>query len=274
MARGNRRIRTEQTLNQHYQSGRGGARRQRPVKRRILHALRITSALVVLIALLIGAGWLFFSYRVEEIKVVNADQPDQVRQVVRDYLRTHSHNLALINSGDMAQSLVRQYQTTYADVTVTKLWSQRALEVEMAARVPTLRWETRSQTYVMDALGVIMRQTGAEADKKLPRVRDTSSLPVEVGQKVAPTQFVTFVDKAINQLREMAQLRTREIRVEDTTAEAFFDTHKGFYVRFDTTGSVEEQVSNVVSILETADQKDQPVNEYIDVRIPHKAYYR
>lgn len=243
---------------------------KRSPKRRLVHAIRVTTALLATGLILAGVAWTGLTHTVQNVEIRGlASDRTALGESLADRVGSEfgGTNLFLLDTTEVTEKLSQEFRVELASTTVQRGWASRSLIVSVELREPALNWSTRGAAYVLDQEGVVISH---EAEANLLLVQDRSNLPIEIGQKIVPSDFVTFVNTVVRLLPKSAGLTPTALSVRDTTSELFVNVGRGFFVRFDTTHSAESQIENVVAILKQA----RVVNDYIDVRIPHKAYYR
>jgi hypothetical protein len=216
---------------------------------------------------LIGAAIAVFLWgRVETVAVTGTDDAD-VKTAIRE--QVHSQYGFLWQAYTRSSRQHGQYPDTVATVTVTPQWRKQRLHVSITMKKPGLRWQTGDSVYAVGENGKVLGEVEEASQSGAPLVRDQSDLPVEVGGQVVPGRFVAFTRQVAD-----SDLSITGLRIINTTSELHADLKQGYYVRFDTTGSAQVQLGNVERIQKIAERKNEAINQYIDVRLPYKAYYK
>ncbi|PSO42956.1 hypothetical protein BRC19_02785 [Candidatus Saccharibacteria bacterium QS_5_54_17] len=221
---------------------------------------------VALVCLLGAAIAVFVWGRVETVAVTGTDDGD-VKTAIREQVQSRY--------GFLWQAYTRsppqhgQYPDTVATVTVTPQWRKQQLNASVTMKKPQLRWQTGDSVYAVGENGKVLHAVEEASQSGAPLIRDQSDLPVEVAGKVVSGRFVAFA-------RQIAysDLSITGLRIINTTSELYADLEQGYYVRFDTTGSAQVQLDNVKRIQKIAKRQNDAINQYIDVRLPYKAYYK
>ena len=180
------------------------------------------------------------------------------------------HNIVLVNTGDLVSYLEA------ADPGIQQATASRSslhtLTITIQERRPSLNWKTQGTVYLLDANATVIGPTkGVYAS--LPTVVDGSNLPVKVGDRVAPTQFVAFCI-TLAQLLPTTGYQVAQITVPTSTSEVYVTTTAGLVLKFDTTRAASDEIADLKQVqAELAAAKKAPT-QYIDLRIEHKAYYK
>mgnify|MGYP000855303582 CR=1 FL=1 len=224
---------------------------------------------------LVGVGLLGASTWFLAIKHVNVAASEQQEAITKDIWRQLQAGwwpptLVAVDIPTL-ESAVKKAHPIVKTVAIQRRWPN-TLDVTVELKSPKLAWFSGSQLMVLDADGSAIGGLSA-ADTKLPVVYDGSNLPVEAGQTVVRPQFVSFVQELI------AGLNTRgigitKLKVGQTTLDLTVETAKTYQLIFDTARPAEEGLRDLDAVLKTAIAQKKPVNEYIDLRISGKAYYK
>lgn len=235
--------------------------------KRYLWLRRVVLAAVA-VALLAG---LLFGLKIQSIAVTPTEYSDALGPQAESAINQHPlwRNLLFLPSGTLSKQLEVANQTLVGKITVHKSLLSRSITLEVGDRTPVLRWQTEGKTFTLDAKGVVIEQTTSGDNPQLPLVVDASNLPVEINKVAASSQFVGFTSDVWANITKLTSLEATAARVADTTNEVQVSVSQGFYIRFDTTRSALDQLDEVKRVLE----KDKPA-QYLDVRLPYKAYYR
>ena len=223
--------------------------------------------------LLIGLVLIYRYFDVHQINVVGVD-PSSVsalQQAARASLKQHwfEGNLLTLRPGTLSDDIMTvQYRVK--DVSVKRVWPH-GLKLVITARQPSINWQTGGVAYLLDIDGSVL---GPSGNKALPTVIDGANLPVKVGDRVVPTAFIQFVDRLTGEIKPQTGLVVSGISVPATTTELDVITTKNFVVKFDTTSGVEQQLTELNSVLATLSSLKKQPAQYIDLRIPGKAFYR
>jgi hypothetical protein len=233
-----------------------------------------TASVVVGLVVLLGLVYVaLFSAAlgVNQITVQGASENrlEQIRTDASDAAETRfgplvSRSLLVLNESAMTDR-IKQAQPDLDTVEVKKKWPN-GLQITVTERGTSLAWKSNNQTYLIDDQGTAFGLVGTDAPAVV--VEDTANVPVEIGKPVAGTSFITFVQEAKTKL-EAAGIKVTGFRVPETTFELQAVTDGRYYILFDTTRPVGNQVDALVLALKTA----KPA-EYADVRVPGRVYVK
>ncbi|HUC87348.1 MAG TPA: FtsQ-type POTRA domain-containing protein [Candidatus Saccharimonadales bacterium] len=233
--------------------------------------LRLALLVIAALVVLIGGGRLTSLHHLQ-IKGTHTLTQARVTQLVNANLRKQwfGHNVLLVNTGSLASYLEQ------SDLSIKQATIQRKLPhtlvVTIQERQPALNWKTEGIVYLLDSNATVIGPTiGSYA--KLPTVTDSSNLPVKVGNRVAPTQFVSFCVSLVALLPSTGYA-IQQMTVPVSTSEVYVTTTSGLTLKFDTTRSAAGEVTDLKAVQAELQAAGKTPTQYIDLRIPNKAYYQ
>ncbi len=214
--------------------------------------------------------WRIFAVDKVEITGNKALSTQTIMKDVEDSFSKHpfSRNLLTLGLDPLDKDLLQDQHLK--SVTVSRRWPT-TVQINVTERQFALIWKSGAQVYVVDGEGIAVQQ-GA-GDEKLPTITDTTGLPVTVGQHVAPARFVAFAAAVAGELQPQTKLAVVDMSVPQSTSELYVKTSAGYIIKFDTTSGVEEQLASLKQVQSTLVKLHKTPTQYIDLRIPNKAYY-
>ncbi|MDZ7786218.1 MAG: hypothetical protein U5L95_03795 [Candidatus Saccharibacteria bacterium] len=278
-----------------YQSERGNDRgHPRPAPKsgdslgRRLERLTSTILIGVLVFSFLYLFWLDMSPRVRLADNPTATEPRgllrepaEYEAGIRDILDDTplSRSKLTINTERMQEKILQRYPEL-ASVTITlPLTGQRPI-IDIRPRESALLLNSRvGGTYTVDRSGTIMGdvseipQSERSHIESLPLVEDNSGVEARPGQQIVTSETVNFLLQLTHQYRQAeAPIRDitfprdkpNEIRVTDSGNE--------FFVKYIVTRTAAEQFGAYRAVLERTGGEG--VEEYVDVRVPGKAFYK
>lgn len=178
-------------------------------------------------------------------------------------------NLLTFDSEKFASAL-QQLDPRLKTVAVTRKWTH-GIVIRVTLMQPTLGWDSDNRYYVLDpdgnAIGTL------PVSSALPVVTDDSNLPVAIGQQVAPSTFVAYVSQLVPQL-VASGVHIKSIDIKDTTFDLYVTTSTGYQLIFDTTRTVESEMSDYKTVMQTLAKQHATPSQYIDLRIQGRAYWQ
>jgi len=238
--------------------------------RQIFWRIGIFIAAAFGIWVLFFSGWL--NARGIAVKGNSTISQEAISQAADEYLRTNpvQRNVLFLNTKDMAQA-VKTQEPTLASVKVSRTLLL-GLNVQVVESQPSLVWQTGDQAWLIAEDGRVLRQAKA-GEGTFGRIIDTAQLTVKVGDKVADKQFVIFAREFIS-LAGKKGVDIESSAIGATTRELNIRLKNGIVIRTDTARGAAEQVEAYLATIATAQQQNKKPTEYVDVRIPGKAFYK
>lgn len=187
-----------------------------------------------------------------------------------------NNNKLTIDADAVAQKIEQHFPEVHAaSVSLPFIGRKPTLYIQPAT--PQLILATQNGQFILDASGralAVSNESTIPDDTSVPTVSDKSGLPGQKGQVLLPRSSVTFITEISRQLAQ------KQIRVENWTLPAGtnqLDTKvKGtpYYVKFNLQGDGREQAGTFLALQKHLGSERTTPSQYIDVRVPGRAYYR
>ncbi len=228
-----------------------------------------------LIVLLVGGSvyLLFFSnyFKVQDVEITGDTKPEMV-DGIKEMLKWETEYMALFNNDDFASSIKKRFDGL-AKVEVSKKWP-KTIKVAVAEEQPVLVWNSEGKLYLVDSTGAVMKQIEEkerlELYNNLSVIGDLSGLPVEENEKVVSRSFISFVAAIKQGIENSVKKEIEAFEVQETTFTLRIRMKEGYEVFFDTLRDPDGQIEKLNNFLKSQTL----VNEYIDLRINGKVYYK
>lgn len=148
------------------------------------------------------------------------------------------------------------------------------VKITITEQKPSILWRSGNTLSVFASNGhAYSGEPSEQLKKSLPTVVDTSNLPVKTGEKSLTESFVSFVSELHARLPEKGVVAS-EYQVQETTTDLYVVTQAGYKIRFDTTRSVNDQLTDLVAVLDELKKQGKKPAEYIDLRINGRVFYK
>jgi cell division septal protein FtsQ len=227
--------------------------------------------LVLVLYVVFWSGW----FDIRSIKIVGAktippaDLQNQTNTIMSASLL--GKNTLFLSTGKIEEQL-KAKNNQLGSVAVTRDFFN-GLVITITEQTPSIAWRSGSSVFVLSSDGRAFAEN-KDSNVALPIVNDNAKIPVQIGQKVVPGEFVTFVQKVVSGLPGQGiEIASMSVPAE-SIGELYVQTKGKYYIKFDTGRGAEEQLSDLKSMLAgLAVQKKLP-NEYIDLRIPDRIFYK
>lgn len=238
--------------------------------RQIFWRIGIFVGAAVIAWLMFFSGWL--NIRGVEVKGNSTISREAIQQAADTYLDTHpvQRNVLFLNTRDMATA-IKTREATLASVKVNRTLFMK-VQVQVQESQPSLVWQSGDQLWLIAEDGRVLRPA-KPGEGSFGRIIDTAQLPVKLGDRVADRRFVTFSREFITLARKQG-IEIDSASIGATTRELTIRLKGGVVIRTDTSRSAAEQVSAYTQTIATAKTQGKAPAEYVDVRVPGKAFYK
>lgn len=181
-----------------------------------------------------------------------------------------------VNTETVANKLQQQFpEIQNIAVTVPLLGRRPVIDIQTAEPAFLLASSTGGAYYV-DNDGRVMVKAG-DIKKTLPNiiiVRDQSGIELGPNKQVLPKQYVVYITTIINQLRAQ-NIPIDSFELPKVPYEVRLKVSgQPYYVRFNTELDGREQVGTYIAAKQKLEGDGKIPAEYIDVRVPERAYYK
>lgn len=187
-----------------------------------------------------------------------------------------NNNKLTIDADAVAQKLEQQFPEVHAaSISLPFIGRKPTLYIQPAT--PQLILAAQNGQFILDADGRALATTtdSTVPDEALvPVVVDQSGYAVEKGKVALPSSSVSFITEVAGQL---AAKQVQAERWTMPTATSQLDVKvKGspYYVKFNLQGDGREQAGTLLALQKDLANKRLTPGEYIDVRVPGRAYYK
>jgi cell division septal protein FtsQ len=245
-------------------------------KRKTWKKLIRPTIVVLAICLLAYAVIASALFKIQTIQIDGAQtlSEDSIRQQTLDIITSSAltQNIIFAPTNKISDELKKQnYQIAEAEVTRSGL---NSITVKITEQKPSILWLSGNTLSIIGANGHAYDGDITPIMKdKLVTVVDTTNLPVKKGEKVVTQEFVDFVNAIKEQLPNKG-IEVNQYQIGDTTTELRAVTEGGYYIRFDITRPVEEQLQDLSAVLGQMKKQGKKAAEYIDLRINGKVFYK
>ncbi|HPN67694.1 MAG TPA: FtsQ-type POTRA domain-containing protein [bacterium] len=237
-------------------------------------AWRFWLLISVLLLMLFGVVYLLFFSDYFKIKIINIDGAgEEMQNEIKEMLSWETEYMILFNNNAFRDEINNKWND-FAVVEVQKQYPN-TISVTLVPEVPKVIWHSGNKLFLVNDKGMVLG--GIEEPERLakynnlPVVDDLSGLSFEKGDRVVGGDFVTFLDSVKNGIENSVRKQIEAFVVAETTFELRVKMKDGYVIYFDALRDPQTQVEKLNLFL-----KDGKVlfNEYIDLRVPGKVYYK
>ncbi len=163
---------------------------------------------------------------------------------------------------------IKKASPLIADVGVYRIIPD-TIRVVVAERKPGIDWQVQDRHFLIGTDGTVIEEAALQID--LPRVVDTVGAVPNPGAAVVTPGFVHFIQALQNQFEKVVGLPLDHLEISETTFDVTALPKSGPKILFDSTRSSDVQLQAAKLVL---DQFKDQIHEYVDMRVPGKAYYK
>lgn len=243
---------------------------------------------IVLIAVCIGATLLFRSI-ISSVTIssnastkLTASERSQYEQQILSRYKTHTimGQSWLLDSSALTSDLRKDYPEIQRIAFSSSTPLHTTLSAEIRFRTPVFTWkDVGGKDQFVDQDGVLFSKNldPAVNVNKLIKIEDQSGVVLEAGSSVLTANLVQFVGTLHSRLPTVYGENTKAERViiPKSTREVQVQMSGSTYlIKFNSTRNLDEQIGELQSLLTFMKANNTTPSAYIDLRIPHKAFYK
>lgn len=201
--------------------------------------------------------------------------------ILRSYRQhTIAGQVWLLDEVGLKEALMKQYPEIERMSVSSSAPFSTLLKVDIRFRKPVFTWKDVGNTQqFVDSSGVLFSRNldPSVQVSKLTPIEDQSGVALDAGTSVLSTQLVQFVGQLHTQLpsvygdgatvsRVIIPRSTREVQVQLSS--------QPYLIKLNSTRSLSDQVGELRLLLTYLKNKNSVPTAYIDLRTPHKAFYK
>jgi hypothetical protein len=199
---------------------------------------------------------------------------DDIGAVLGDSVLNRSK--LLINTDDIARKIQEKFPELGEVAVILPLVDRRPI-VQVQPAKPALVLGTLEGGLVIDENGRTIadaRDVESSVRDALPTLQDESGLSLERGKYAVPKETVGFVQAIAAQLKQKGY-KIQSMTLPAAANEMHLRVHgKPYYVKFDLRGDSRVQAGTFIATKEKLEADKVTPREYIDARVPGKAYFK
>ncbi len=187
-----------------------------------------------------------------------------------------------MNSNAVSAEILKQFPE-FGDVVVSiPLISHRPI-VSITPRSPVIKLQTTKGIYLIDSTGTVLANIADISldDNELndlvdlPLIEDQTATEVSVGNRVVTEETTQFMLDISDQLA-LTSLEVKSVYLPRVTPNELRIQFSGkpYFAKLDTTSDSRRQIGSLLSAISYVSERGSAVNEYIDVRVDGKVFYK
>jgi hypothetical protein len=182
----------------------------------------------------------------------------------------------LINTDDVAREITDAYPELGDVAVVLPLVSRRPV-IEIQPTEPALILASSSDTFVIDESGraiALARDVESSVRDDLPVVQDESGVSLERSKVALASEAVATIAEVYGQLTA-SKVPVQSMTLPTTANELYIRIKdKPYYIKFDLRGEGRLQTGAFLAVKKHLESEKKTPAQYIDVRVPGKAFYK
>lgn len=203
-----------------------------------------------------------------------SDYQPAVKEVIGRSL--FSRSKLFIDTNKLAQDITAEFPEL-GQVSITLPLVGRRPIVEVQPVRPVLVLASPEGAFAIDANGRALADIGdisPEARGNLVHIQDQSGLKGEKGEVILPEETVGFITEIVRQLGHK-KINIKSIILPPVPAEMHLRLEgQPYFVKFNVRGQGRLQAGTLFAVKERLEGEGRVPSEYIDVRVPEKAFYK
>lgn len=208
------------------------------------------------------------------IKGVNAPAVATYQKSITDVLNaTMFQHFGFLLKPEVLQAELKQKHAELRSVGVSRTWYGGNVVFDLTFRKPILVWQTGGERFYVDDQGVAFKYNHY-AEPAVVVTDESGIAPESTGGAVASSRFISFLGQLVGAINQYDKGRVTAIIIPTSTREINLRLEGREYpIKTHIDRDPLEQAEDVASALAYLDSKGvQPA--YLDVRVPHKAFYK
>lgn len=182
-----------------------------------------------------------------------------------------------VDTGKVAAELKRSYpEVKNATVVLPVIGTSPTVYVE-PYRPAFILTTTNSSAFLLDENGralVSVSQITNTGELSVPTIQDRNSHVATLGKQVLPRTTISFIEEVLRILEAHSIEETAIVLPPESSEVHVSIAGKPYFVKFNLEGSARQQAGTYVAMKQRLEKDRIPVSQYVDVRVPDRAYIR
>lgn len=137
---------------------------------------------------------------------------------------------------------------------------------------PAFLWQNAEAVYIGDNQGVIY--SSENLDLKLPTIVDPTNLVVNAGDQVTSSNVLDYISKVDENLSANKLVVDKFSLPSNSRQIDVFIVNSTFYIKFSLDRDVVGQIAELNKVLRFTNNNNIAINDYIDLRVVDKVFYK
>lgn len=205
-------------------------------------------------------------------------EPDVYQESVSEKLSGSLLNRSklTIPTDKIAEDIQHEFPELGDVVVVVPLFGRKPI-IEARPSQPSLVLVSQAGAYIVDMKGTVVLKASHLASSirdSLPVVTDQTGMEIEIGKQILPTDSILFITEL------SGQFKAKNIAIDSILLPVVSNelhvrpAGKGYFIKFNTEYDARLQAGTYFALRDRLAGEGSDADEYIDVRIEERAYYR
>ena len=182
----------------------------------------------------------------------------------------------LIDTNKLASEINQQFPELGEVVIVLPMVGRQPI-VEAKPADAKLILVSANDTFIIDENGLaiaLSKDVESSARDNLPIVVDETDVQIERGKAAITSEAVKLISEVYSQFAEkQIQIQSASLPISASELRIRLD-NENYYIKFDLRGDGKLQAGTFIAMKDYLDEKNVAPKEYVDVRVPGKAFYK
>ncbi|MBT3690427.1 hypothetical protein HOG11_03640 [bacterium] len=247
---------------------------KKPKTKKAKKIFRLVLILVIIILIIfIVFKSSFFKIKIITISgTINSQLIDETERNIKGYLADHS-NYLFLNKNKLKEYIDERVQLEKLDI--NKVFPNK-LEIDISPEIPAMLWQEDQEYFLIDSEGVVETQINlSQLEWELPTVTLATTTRVLVGEKLVNDNFINFIKEFNQEFKKISfDLNLEKYIISDLEGrEVKVYTNQGWYILVSTDNMVSNVLNNLKSLVNEKFKEEKP-NQYVDLRLEDKIFYK
>ncbi len=262
---------------------------QRQIEKKRLDATHRLKIKVIFFVAAVFLGGLFIRNTITTVhvesnastKLTNTELAQYQTQILSRYkMHTIFGQAWLLDTQALTSDLVKDYPEIQRINFSSKTPISTTLKADIRFRTPVFTWkDVGGKDQFVDSEGVLFSKNldPTVNANKLIKIEDQSGVVLEAGSSVLTANLVQFVGMLHSKVPVLygANAKVERVIIPKSTREVQIQISGSPYiVKFNSTRNLDEQIGELQTLLAFLKASNATPSAYIDLRVPHKAFYK
>ena len=231
---------------------------------------------LILIIILLFIVFKSSFFKIKKIAIsgtLNSQLIDETERSIKEYLTDHS-NYLFLNKNKLKEYTKERVQLEKLDI--NKVFPNK-LEIDISPEIQAMLWQKDQEYFLIDNQGIVETQINlSQLEWELPTVTLATTTRVVVGGKLVNDNFVNFIKEFNKEFKKINinNLNINKYIIQDFQGrEVKVYTNEGWYILVSTDNMVSNVLNNLKSLVNEKFKEEKP-NQYVDLRLEDKVFYK